>query len=195
MLKQADVTFAAVILVLVGCAGCSHDDVVAPTRTVANVPPVSTSTVNGPADPALWHGTWTLTSAMPADDCLAGWLQVPQTWNNMTIAFDRSGQSARMDFWAGYEKDGGYTPDVFVGTVNEAGQIAASPPSTAEVYYAFVQPSRCYNAGWTIQSGELSGALSPDGHTVSGTIVETFHPVGQEQTFTIRSEFVAVSPQ
>jgi hypothetical protein len=143
----------------------------------------------------LWHGTWTLNVAAPAGDCLVDKLHAPTTWNNMTIGVDRSGQSIKFDFWAGYEKDGGYTPDVFVGTVNDAGQIAGTPASTGDVYNTWVFGRGCHDAGWTIQSGQLSGSLSRDAHTVSGTIVETFRAVDNGQAFTIRSEFLAVGPQ
>ena len=152
-------------------------------------------TPNWPADLSLWHGTWTLNAATPAGDCLVDKLHPPETWNNLTIGLERSGPSVKLDFWAGYEKDGGYTPDVFVGTVNEAAQITGSPANISDVYNTWVFGDGCHDAGWTIQSGQLSGALSPDGRRVSGTIVETFRAVGEGQTFTIQSQFVAASPQ
>jgi hypothetical protein len=113
----------------------------------------------------------------------------------MTIGIDRSGHSVRMDFWAGYEKDGGYTPDVFVGTTNDAGQITASPEFSTGVYNTWVFGSGCHDAGWTLQRGQLSGAFSSDGRTLSGTIVETFRAIAEVDTFRIESQFVAERPE
>ncbi len=117
----------------------------------------------------------------------------PQIWTNMTIWLEKTGKAIKLDFWAGYEKDGGYTPDLFLGTVDEAGQITASPPDYHTLIYNYWPQPGCYN-GWTIENGELSGMLSQDGRAVSGSIVESFRAVPQGPVFTIRSHFSATSP-
>ncbi|PYR82165.1 MAG: hypothetical protein DMF87_02585, partial [Acidobacteria bacterium] len=142
-----------------------------------------------PSDPALWHGTWTMDAAMPAGDCWVDRLRVPEPWPNMTIAVNRTGQSITLDFWAGYEKDGAYTPDVFIGTVNAAGEITASPRNSSDVYKQWTRGPGCYDDGWTIDRGQLSGMLSSDGREVSGNIIESFRAIPLGQIFTIQSHF------
>ena len=110
----------------------------------------------------------------------------------MTLALQRNGKTIEMEFWPDGEKDAGDLPDLFVGTVDDAGHITASPTDQSSRVFRDIYRVWCYRS-WTIASGELSG-LSQDGREVSGTIVETFRAVPQGQTFTIRSRFTATSP-
>ena len=132
-------------------------------------------------------------AAMPAGDCWVDRLRVPEPWPNMTIAVNRTGQSITLDFWAGYEKDGAYTPDVFIGTVNAAGEITASPRNSSDVYKQWTRGPGCYDDGWTIDRGQLSGMLSSDGREVSGNIIESFRAIPLGQIFTIQSHFTRVT--
>ncbi len=186
-------TFTSLMLGTIWCTGCGENAAppIAATPVPTSVPPPTI----WPADPTLWHGTWTPDGATPLGDCLVDRLHLSEPWTNMTIAIARTGESVAMDFWAGYEKDGGYTPDVFVGTIDEARRIEAHPQDTTSVYKTWLFGSECHKEGWTISSGHLSGVISADGRSLTGSIVESFRTLSQEQIFTIESHFTAEVPQ
>ena len=172
-------------------AGCGSNGT--PTTPSSTVTPPS-SPGSSAAESLLWRGTWTFETATPAGDCMADALNArPQTgFAPMTLAVRRTGNAITMEFWSDVEDDAGYLPMSFVGTVDQARQITASPLDQG----VFSDPwsAWCYRT-WTIAGGELSGMLSEDQREVSGTIVESFRTVREGAVFTVRSRFTAKSKQ
>ena len=143
-----------------------------------------------------WTGNWTFEQAIPADNCMTDALnsRLHARVAPLTLSIGRHESVVEMAFFNLYDDDVGYLPRDFVGTVDDAGQITASP-SDVLPGHIFYDPWRawCYGA-WTIIGGELSGAISENMHEFSGVIVETFREVPQGPVFTVRSRFTATRP-
>jgi hypothetical protein len=114
----------------------------------------------------------------------------------LTLSIGRHEGVVTLAFFNLADDDVGYLPRDFVGTVDDAGKVTASPGSDVlsggDIFY---DPWRawCYGA-WRIMGGELSGTLSENMREFSGVIVETFRVVPQGPVFTVRSRFTAKQP-
>ena len=153
--------------------------------------------------PATWSGYWTFDQATPAGDCLADALNAFRgggglsAWQ-ISLTFQQDGGRAHLRFYFGPGNDDneGFWPLEFTGTVSPDGAIHASVPAT-HLGFRRHDPwlELCYWE-WSMQGGQLSAILSPDGRTLTGTIVENFGVENPPQgtAFTIHSHFTAVAP-
>ncbi len=162
----------------------------------------------GPADPlspppadATWYGSWSVDRAAPAGDCLAEALNSPQGGMSgwpFDLEFERDGDLARLRFRFGQGNDDseGFWPLEFAGSVGADGAVRAWVPSE-RIGVGRTDPwgELCYWE-WSMQGGELSATLSPDGRRLTGSIVESFRVASPtvQTTFSIHSHFTATAP-
>ena len=175
---------------------CSNEST--PTDLGRLDPPAAPTPVSG----LSWSGSWTLDEASPAGDCLVDWISGLQEFfgsydRAMGMALAVEAGSVNIHFYyPGFNDDEGFWPIEFVGTVDGRGAVRASvAPSRLgsmrfDPWAGDLNDELCYPA-WTTVGGELSGTLSADGRSMTGTVVETFRADRDGEVFTIRSHFEA----
>jgi len=182
-------------LLLTACSGDGRS--YTPTEPfVPTSPPPPSSPL-----PATWSGSWTFDQATPTGDCLANALNAFRNglsaWQ-INLAFEQDAGRAHLRFFFGPGNDDneGFWPLEFTGTVSADGAVLATVPA-ANLGFRRSDPwgELCYWE-WTMQGGQLTATLSPDGRRLTGTIVESFRAETTQQvtTFTIHSHFTAVAP-
>ena len=175
---------AAALLLLAACSG----DGKGYTPTQPPLPP--------PPSNATWSGTWTFDQGTPAGDCLAEALNAWRPAWVFSLQFEREAGRARLWFlWGpGFEPQEGFWPIEYTGTVDSAGTVLASVPSTwLGTLRSDPWLELCYSLWW-MEGGQLSATLSADGRTLTGTIVESFRAPLPGTAFTIHSHFTAGAP-
>lgn len=185
----ARLTAALIAMTLLACSGDRQRQL--PTEPSSPTPPAAS---------AVWPGTWTFERAAPAGDCLADGLNDwsarggMAAWDlDLTVERDAT-SSFRLRFLIAYGAEKGFWPVEFVGTLDDDGVLRASvPPALIGNVRQDPWMDLCYWQ-WTVQGGDLSATVSPDGRSLSGTTVETFRvidPGSEDKTFTVHSRFFA----
>lgn len=171
-------------------AACSNDGRRSATPTEPRSGPVMT-----------WSGLWSFDEAGPAGDCLADEANASQRqfrtysqWPiDITVERDYDGGiQLRFDYSYAAESQG-FWPIEYVGTMGADGSfVAAVPASRIGERRAAPGIDFCYGA-WSIEGGELTGAMSLNTLRLEGAIVETFlaGEAGGAKSFTVRSHFTA----
>jgi hypothetical protein len=156
-----------------------------------------TEPVQAPAGPETltWVGAWSVDHVTPAGDCLADALNDPvYHWEwNFDLDFQREGDVVRLNFDLGQGNDDfeGFWPIEFAGTIDRDGFVVASvPPERIGQRRTDPWMELCY-WDWATEGGELEATLSPDGRSLTGTIVERFRVLSNGRTFTVHSRFTA----
>jgi len=158
------------------------------------VPPATPS-----SPPVSWSGSWTFDQATPAGDCLTDALNAfhggLSHWG-IRLSVEQAAGSIQLHFFMGQGnlESEGFWPVEFTGTVGPDGAVVASVP-TSLIGSLRTDPwlELCYWE-WSMEGGQLSATLSPDGRRLTGTIVESFRPVPDGAPFTVRSHFEAQAP-
>jgi hypothetical protein len=157
----------------------------------APTPPRLTPEPDAPS--GLWSGTWTLDLVAPAGDCLADYLNGYTFQYSIDLEVEIAGDRIDLTFLYPFRANAGFWPLHYSGTVNSGGAVSALVP--AERLGSLRQDpwlELCYWE-WSTQGGQLSATLSPDRHSIAGTVVETYRveDANRDASFTIESSFSA----
>jgi hypothetical protein len=161
--------------------------------------PTAPPSLAPPAPTGLWSGSWTFDEAGPAGDCLAQALNDGRARGGLVdwrvnLDFETENGGARLKFtFPGDGDSEGFWPIEFTGTIDSKGNLFAKVPAE-RLGDERTDPwlELCYWS-WSVQGGDLSAVLSPNGRTLTGGVVETFRVENPplKTTFTIRSHFTA----